>query len=134
MGLAWVLPATGPHTLSSAVGLKVDFDMALLVVASGRYLPIILASGLLDKPVQVPWWNGFTLRLSTHQGAAQAARSWRDSLPWKSRLVVFNLEAGCAYGRLAAWDLEVTQDAPVTAGVVLDLNRIRSFTWRPELD
>src|SRR6266851_2689723 len=88
--------------LSSAVGLKVDFDMALLVMASGLYrllarrmrgygdaqarhifrdlvdmpatiditarevtvafhrrahLPILLASGLLDAPVTVPWWN-----------------------------------------------------------------------------
>ncbi|MBI2505293.1 MAG: hypothetical protein HYW07_18925 [Candidatus Latescibacteria bacterium] len=96
--------------LSSAVGLKVDFDMALLVVASGLYrllarrmrgyaeaqarqlfrdliqmpaevtidppqvtvrfhrrahLPIIIASGLLDKPVPVPWWNHATLRLTT---------------------------------------------------------------------
>ena len=95
--------------LSSAVGLKVDFDMALLVIASGLYrilarrmrgygdaqarhifrdlidtpadvrvsarevevrfhrrahLPIILASGLLDSPVTVPWWNDFSLRLS----------------------------------------------------------------------
>jgi len=95
--------------LSSAVGLKVDFDMALLVIASGLYrllarrmrgytdaqarhifrdlidtpadvtvagrevqvrfhrrahLPIILASGLLDSPVTVPWWSDFSLRLS----------------------------------------------------------------------
>ena len=95
--------------LSSAVGLKVDFDMALLVIASGLYrllarrmrgygdaqarhifrdlidtpadvtvsgrevlvrfhrrahLPIILASGLLDSPVKVPWWSGFSLRLT----------------------------------------------------------------------
>ena len=95
--------------LSSAVGMKVDFDMALLVVASGLYrllarrmrayadsqarqifrdlidlpadvtiedrhvhvhfhrrshLPIILASGLIDKPVTVPWWNGLTLRMT----------------------------------------------------------------------
>jgi transposase len=94
--------------LSSSVGFKVDFDMALLVIASGLYrlmarrmrgyddaqarqifrdlvdmpadiaiseheitvrfhrrahLPIILASGLIDKPVAVPWWNGRTLRL-----------------------------------------------------------------------
>ena len=97
--------------LSSAVGLKVDFDMALLVVASGLYrllaqrmrgysdaqarkifrdlidipadvavseaavtvsfhrrahLPIILASGLLEQPVAVPWWDGLPLRLTTY--------------------------------------------------------------------
>ena len=96
--------------LSSAVGLKVDFDMALLVIASGLYrllarrmrgysdaqarqifrdlldmpadvsitehevlvqfhrrahLPIILASGMLETPVKVPWWNGMPLRLTT---------------------------------------------------------------------
>jgi transposase len=96
--------------LSSAVGLKVDFDMALLVVASSLYrllanrmrgyadsqarqifrdlidlpadvvvsereilvrfhrrahLPILLASGLMDQPVQVPWWNGLPLRLTS---------------------------------------------------------------------
>ena len=96
--------------LSSSVGLKVDFDMALLVIASGLYrllarrmrgysdaqarqifrdlidmpadvkiegggvevrfhrrahLPIILASGLMDRPIPVPWWNGLPLRLIT---------------------------------------------------------------------
>ena len=95
--------------LSSAVGLKVDFDMALLVIASGLYrllahtmrgyadaqarqifrnlldmpatveitptgvvvefprrahLPVVIASGLLNKPVSVPWWNGLPLRLT----------------------------------------------------------------------
>ena len=94
--------------LSSSVGLKVDFDMALLVLASSLYrlmarrmrgyddaqarqifrdlidmpadikitnqeitvrfhrrahLPIVLASGLINKPVAVPWWNGRALRL-----------------------------------------------------------------------
>jgi hypothetical protein len=94
--------------LSSSVAFKVDFDMALLVIASGLYrlmarrmrgyddaqarqifrdlidmpanvaiteteikvrfhrrahLPIVLASGLFDKPVVIPWWNGRTLRL-----------------------------------------------------------------------
>jgi transposase len=94
--------------LSSAVGFKVDFDMALLVLASGLYrlmarrmrgyndaqarqifrdlidmpadviidedeirvrfhrrahLPIVLASGLFNKPVVVPWWNGRSLHL-----------------------------------------------------------------------
>ena len=96
------------NALSSAVGLKVDFDMALLVIASGLYrllarkmrgysnaqarqifrdlidmpatvtitqtsvvvefhrrahLPIVVASGLLDKPVKVPWWDGLPLLL-----------------------------------------------------------------------
>jgi hypothetical protein len=95
------------NALSSSVGLKVDFDMALLVIASGLYrlfahkmsgyrdaqarqifrdlidmpadvsvtpnevlvqfhrrahLPILIESRILDKPVQVPWWNGATLR------------------------------------------------------------------------
>jgi hypothetical protein len=95
--------------LSSAVGLKVDFDMALLVIASGLYrllarrmrgyadaqarhifrdlvdmpadvtisesavrvrfhrrahLPIISASGIMNSPVNVPWWNGRTLSMS----------------------------------------------------------------------
>jgi len=95
--------------LSSAVGMKVDFDMALLVLASGLYrlfakrmrgyaeaqarqifrdlidmpaevavtpeevrvhfhrrahLPILLASGILTKPVAVPWWGGARLELN----------------------------------------------------------------------
>lgn len=95
--------------LSSAVGMKVDFDMALLVVASGLYrllarrmrgyadaqarhifrdlidtpadvsvidsevrvhfhrrahLPIVLASGLLNTPLSIPWWKGYSLRMS----------------------------------------------------------------------
>lgn len=94
--------------LSSAVGLRVDFDMALLAVASGLYrlvarrmrgyndaqarqifrdlidmparveassvevtvrferrahLPIVLASGLRNQPVNVPWWNDQALRM-----------------------------------------------------------------------
>ena len=99
--------------LSSAVGLKVDFDLALLVVASGLYrllarrmrgyadaqarrifqdlvdmpahvavtdqevrvefhrrahLPIVLASGLCDRAVAIPWWKGRRLRLTTYTG------------------------------------------------------------------
>jgi hypothetical protein len=27
------------------------------------HLPIVLACGLIDKPVPVPWWNGRRLRL-----------------------------------------------------------------------
>ena len=99
--------------LSSAVGLKVDFDMALLVIASGLYrllarrmrgyadaharrifqdlvdmpaqvevsdqevrvefhrrahLPIVLASGLCNRSVAIPWWEGRKLRLTTYTG------------------------------------------------------------------
>jgi hypothetical protein len=95
--------------LSSEMGLKVDFDMALLVIASGlygllartmrgyagaqarqifrdliampatvevtptevvvqfhrrAYLPIILGSGRLNRPVSVLWWKGVPLRLT----------------------------------------------------------------------
>jgi hypothetical protein len=105
--------------LSSAVGLKVDFDMALLVIASGLYrllahkmrgyadsqarqifrdliemparvevkdrevevsflrrahLPIVLASGLIDRPVVVPWWQGRKLRLTTYNGPSEAPK------------------------------------------------------------
>ena len=28
------------------------------------HLPIIIASGLLDSPVKVPWWHNRTLRMS----------------------------------------------------------------------
>jgi hypothetical protein len=28
------------------------------------HLPIVIASGLLNKPVSVPWWNGLPLRLT----------------------------------------------------------------------
>lgn len=94
--------------LSSSVGLKVDFDMALLVLASGLYrlmarrmrgyddaqarqifrdivdmpadiaiterevtvrfhrrahLPIVLASDLIENPINVPWWQGRSLRI-----------------------------------------------------------------------
>jgi hypothetical protein len=99
--------------LSSEEGLKVDFDMTLLVIASGLYrliaermcgyadaqarqifrdliampadvivsekevtisfhrrthLPIILASGLMEQDIAVPWWNGHRLRLTTYNG------------------------------------------------------------------
>jgi hypothetical protein len=99
--------------LSSTVGLKVDFDMALLVLASGLYrllarrmrgyadaqarqifrdlvdipaeveitnqevrvefhrrshLPIVLASGLCERSVRVPWWENRRLRLTTYTG------------------------------------------------------------------
>lgn len=99
--------------LSSVVGLKVDFDLALLVLASSLYrlvarrmrgygdaqarqifrdlldmpaevqiasnevrvsfhrrahLPIVLASGLCEKPAPIPWWDNRPLRLTTYTG------------------------------------------------------------------
>jgi hypothetical protein len=101
------------NALSSAVGLKVDFDMVLLVIASGLYrllarrmrgyaeaharrvfsdlvdlpaqvyvterevrvefhrrthLPILLASGLCNRAVAIPWWDDHKLRLTTYTG------------------------------------------------------------------
>ena len=37
------------------------------------HLPIVLASGLMDKPVPVPWWNGASLRLTTYSGPENRA-------------------------------------------------------------
>jgi hypothetical protein len=96
--------------LSSSVGFKIDFDLVLLVIASGLYrllarrmrgyadaqarhlfrdlidipgdvtitaddvevrlhrrahLPILSASGLLEAPVAVPWWDGRRLRITS---------------------------------------------------------------------
>ena len=101
------------NALSSAVGLKVDFDLALLVVASGLYrllarrmrgyadaqarqifrdlldmpaqveitprevrvefhrrahLPIVLASELCQRTVEIPRWQGRRLHLTTYTG------------------------------------------------------------------
>src|ERR1700680_4352796 len=104
----WKRTVLSLSLMATSVGFKIDFDMALLVIASGLYrlmarrmrgyddaqarqifrdlidmpadiaitesqitvrfhrrahLPIVLASGLIDKPVAVPWWNGRALRL-----------------------------------------------------------------------
>ncbi|HTS53224.1 MAG TPA: hypothetical protein VMH26_08120 [Burkholderiales bacterium] len=32
------------------------------------HLPLILASGMTEEPVPVPWWGGRSLRLSTYNG------------------------------------------------------------------
>jgi hypothetical protein len=29
------------------------------------HLPIVMASGLLNKKIQVPWWNNRSLKLTT---------------------------------------------------------------------
>jgi hypothetical protein len=44
----------------------VEITQAGVVVEFHRraHLPIVIASGLLNKPVNVPWWNGLPLRLT----------------------------------------------------------------------
>jgi len=39
------------------------------------HLPIILASGLIDQPVPVPWWDNLLLKLTTFQGPEEPANS-----------------------------------------------------------
>jgi hypothetical protein len=34
------------------------------------HLPIILASGLIEQRIAVPWWNERSLRLTTYNGPA----------------------------------------------------------------
>jgi hypothetical protein len=109
------------------VGLKVDFDMALLVIASGLYrllartmrgyadaqarqicrdlidmpatvevtesgvvvefhrrahLPIVIASGLLNNSVQVPWWSPIEVRTgATRRGLCRRVSRGCPS-PW----------------------------------------------------
>ena len=48
------MPATIDLT---AAGIEVRFHRR-------AHLPIVISSGLLDKPVAVPWWNHLPLRLS----------------------------------------------------------------------
>jgi hypothetical protein len=40
-----------------------------------HHLPIILASGLVDHPVQIPWWEGHSLRLTTYTGPAKTPKT-----------------------------------------------------------
>ena len=39
------------------------------------HLPIVLASGLLDQPVPIPWRNGLPLRLTTYPGPGGPPKS-----------------------------------------------------------
>jgi hypothetical protein len=45
----------------------VDVTPTEVVVQFHRraHLPIVLASGRLNTPIKVPWWNGVPLRLTT---------------------------------------------------------------------
>ena len=48
----------------------VDITAKAVTVAFHRraHLPILIASGLFDKPVRVPWWGNRTLRLTANAG------------------------------------------------------------------
>ena len=51
-----------PATITvSESGVEVNFHRR-------SHLPIVIASGLLDKPITVPWWGGRVLRLTTNSG------------------------------------------------------------------
>jgi len=39
------------------------------------HLPIILASGMMEQPVAVPWWNSHKLRLTTYNGPTKPPTS-----------------------------------------------------------
>ena len=39
------------------------------------HLPIILASGMMDQPVAVPWWGGKKLRLTTYNGPSDTVKA-----------------------------------------------------------
>ena len=39
------------------------------------HLPIVLASGMTEKPVPVPWWKGKKLRLTTYNGPTERPSS-----------------------------------------------------------
>jgi hypothetical protein len=34
------------------------------------HLPVILASGLIEQRIAVPWWNGRPLRLTTYNASS----------------------------------------------------------------
>jgi hypothetical protein len=43
--------------------VTIDEDEIRVRFHRRAHLPIVLASGLFDKSVAVPWWNGRSLRL-----------------------------------------------------------------------
>ena len=53
------------------------------------HLPIVLASGLFNTPVAVPWWNGATLtpRRIAPDRRVVLGQPRADRATWKSRLV-----------------------------------------------
>ena len=61
----------GYDCLSQAVRVTAGLDSAIIGETEihvrfhrRAHLPIVIASGLLDDPIEVPWWQGRRLRLS----------------------------------------------------------------------
>ena len=51
-------------------------DKEVLVSFHRRsHLPLILASGLMDNPLTVPWWNNLSLRLTTYNGPKKSFKT-----------------------------------------------------------
>jgi len=48
----------------------VEITATAITVAFHRraHLPILMASGLFDAPIRVPWWDNRTLRLTSDSG------------------------------------------------------------------
>src|SRR5258707_2763771 len=90
-----LLPAPGLHRLMARPTRGYDEPQARLIfrdlidmpadvaISDGEirvrfhrraHLPIVLASGILDKPVAVPWWNGQVLRFVQHSPAGSGVR------------------------------------------------------------
>jgi len=56
-----VLDGSGAEPIAADVAIT--DDEVRLRFHRRAHLPIVLASGLFDKPLPVPWWNGRFLRL-----------------------------------------------------------------------
>jgi hypothetical protein len=61
-----VAPVTPQHANGSTGPINKDELLTKKVISDNRraQLPIVLASGLLNIPVRVPWWNDMPLRLT----------------------------------------------------------------------
>jgi hypothetical protein len=44
--------------------VEIDGQQVLVRFHRRAHLPIVIASGLLDEPVVVPWWHSMTLRMT----------------------------------------------------------------------
>jgi hypothetical protein len=58
------LPVGLSHLIDMPANVVITNDEVTVRFHRRAHLPIVLASGLFDKPVAVPWWDGRPLRLS----------------------------------------------------------------------